>query len=217
MCMRNSRRMSLPFDRVPFDETLALLHVNHQISAEAVSTFYGKRKFCSSPDRLIPFLEGIASHRHLIKDIEVLEDPVSELWFPPQIFDLLQTLDALRSFTMRIEPCCLPDWQEHLIEAGIHKIVERMVVTVHTHHQKTLFYEEEGLSEYTGERVEFINTWTCAKGGGNWKDQGFRCLVLQRNDEGRVEWSPDDVPQPCNHDRHLTGIEIPKNRVAWST
>ena len=206
MYMPYSLRRFNPFDSVPFHETLALLHVNHQISAEAVSTFYGKRKFSSNPDQLIPFLKEIAPHRHLIKAIEVFEDPVSPLRFPPQIFDFLQTLDALRSLAMRIETYCLRSLQEHLIEAGIHRVTERMVFTVHSYHEKTLTNWEEGMSKYSEEQVVFIKTLTCAKGGKELKSQGFRCRVVERYDVGRLEWRPVHVPsQPCNHYHHRTG------------
>ena len=206
MFIPESLRRSIPFDTVPFDVTLALLQVNHQISAEAVSTFYGKRKFCLNPNNLITFLEGIALHRNLIKDIEVLEHRRFELRFPSQTFNVLQTMDALRSFTMRVVTNCLRGLQEHLIEAGIHKVIERMVVTVHSYHGKYLSYKEEGQSEDTEETVVFTNTLTCAKGGKEWKSQGFHCQVVERKDVGRIGWRHVDIPyQPCNHYHHRTG------------
>ena len=84
-----SLRKIHPFDSNSADVTLALLHVNHQISAEAASTFYGKRTFCFAPNQLIPFLEGIVLRQYLIREIEVTESSSFDLRFPPQAFDLL--------------------------------------------------------------------------------------------------------------------------------
>lgn len=137
---------SRPFNSAPTNVTLSLLHVNHQISAEAASIFYGKRTFNSSPERQIPFLEGIALRRHLIKDMEVLETPAFELRFPPQTFDFLQSLDGLRSFTMRIGTDPFQRLQEHLIEAGIYKFTDRMVVVVYSEHRTVLNFMKYGMS-----------------------------------------------------------------------
>ena len=50
--MPRSMQRSSPFDSVPIHAMLALLHVNHQISAEAAAAFCGQRKFYSAPSTL---------------------------------------------------------------------------------------------------------------------------------------------------------------------
>lgn len=208
--MPHSMRRSYPFDRVPINAILTLLHVNHQISAEAASTFYSQRKFYSAPNPLVPFLKGIALHRHLIKDIEVLQVPGFEMRFSTQIFNFLKTLDGLRSFTMRIDTDSFHRFQEHLIEAGMHKLMDRIVFTVHTEHTTFLDYTKaDSYGTLMKERIVFTNALTYAKGGKKWKIRGFHCRVISRQMVSCVIGAglqPLHVPsQPCNHDHHRPG------------
>ena len=194
-----------PFNSAPANVTLSLLHINHQISAEAVSMFPGKRTLNSSPKRLIPFLEGIALCRHLIKDMEVLETPAFELRFPPQTFDFLQSLDGLRSFTMRIGTDPFHRLQEHLIEAGIYKLTDRMVVVVYSEHRTVLNFTKNGM--FNLEYILFTNNLTCAKGEKEFKSRGFYCKVLSHEGGGiiGVRHMMNTSCQPCNHSHHRPG------------
>ena len=212
MHMLRSMRSSLPFDSIPFDLILALLRVNHQISAEAASTFYGKRKFYSFPDRLIYFLELIPLHRHLIKDIEVLGYLGLQTRFPPQTFDCLQNLNGLRSLTVRFNGVFSHHLQQHLVEAGIHRLTERIVVTVHSEYGIFLKITEKGSSRITEEQecVQLTDTLTCAKGENEWKSQCLHCRVIHRIDREGTEWrSVDEPTQTCDHDHHHRERYIP--------
>lgn len=213
MDVPDSIRSPHPFKSVLSDVTLALLHVNHQISAEAASTFYGKRTFYSSRRRLIPFLEEVGLHRHLIKDIQLLADLNSqsawnkqlfwEMQFPPQTINFLQTLEGLRSLTIWTKAGLVHRLQQQLFEAGIHRLTERVVVTVHYEYGMVLEFMEEGKSVTTEESVIFKNTLTCEKGGKEWESSGFHCRVTHRIDEGRPRSPPyGDPSQPCNHGHH---------------
>lgn len=132
---------SILFGSAPVDVTLALLRANDQISAEAASTFYGKRIFEINPHHLVPFLEDTTLRRYLIKDIDILETPTFELRFPPQTFALLRDLNELRSFTIKIETTALKEVQTHIVEVGIYKFTDRIDVTVHSEHTITQSFE----------------------------------------------------------------------------
>lgn len=108
------------FDSVPVDMTLALLHLNHQSLAEAAPTVYGRRKFRFGLNQLMQFVKGIAFCGHLIKVIEVLEIPPLGLRFSPQTFHLVQNLQGLRSFAMRINTEFFNQVPEHVVDVGIY-------------------------------------------------------------------------------------------------
>lgn len=207
--MPRSMRRKRPFASVRMNAMLALLHANRQISAEAADTFYSQRKFYSAPNQLIPFLEKIGFHRHLIKDIEVLQVPEYELRFPAQTFNFLKSLDGLHSFTMKIHTGSFHRLQEHLVEAGIHKLIDRIVLTVRTEHTSTLHSTiASPPSILINEGILFTNTLTREKGGKEWKSQGVHCQVIDRtagkvNKEGTC--LVEAPSQPCNHDHHPPG------------
>ena len=200
-----------PFDSNSADVTLALLHVNHQISAEAASTFYGKRKFYFGPNQLMPFLEGIVLRRHLIREIEVMESSSFDLRFHPQAFNLLRNLDRLRSFTMSINTEPFEYVHRHLVNAGIHRLTDRLEVTVHSERGIRLYNKDHGILPHRSEYVVFRNSWTCAKGEREFKSQGFHCRVSSRlNEENFWEYN-NESSQPCGHDHHRLGWDIATN------
>ena len=199
-----SLRKIYPFPYVSANATLALLYVNHQISAEAMSVFYGKRKFCFRPDQLMPFLEGVALRRHLIKDIEVSEILSRQL--PPQTFEYLRTLHGLRSFTVRMDIESVKEVQEVLVNAGIYKLTDLMKVTLHSRYGMHLGFREYDPLEY----VIFTNIWTCAKGEREWISRGFHCQAHSREMNNKVcSIEGNDVAsQLCQHDHHRLALRM---------
>lgn len=189
------------FNNLPADVVLALLRVNHQISSEAASTFYGKRKFYLSLNLLSPFLEGIALRRHLIKDVEVHDQ--YNFRFPFQTFELFQDMDALRSFTMTIKQEPFNIFQERLADSGIYKITDRTEIIVHSERKFAVTCREYGIFTHHMEFVALTNIWTCAKGEREWKSRGFHCMVEGRmlNDLS-MERANIFPSQPCHHDHH---------------
>ncbi|CAD6593585.1 MAG: hypothetical protein ASARMPRED_007687 [Alectoria sarmentosa] len=204
-----SLRKIHPFDSNSADVTLALLHVNHQISAEAASTFYGKRKFYFGPNQLMPFLKGIVLRRHLIREVEVMETSSFDLRFPPQAFDLLRNLDRLRSFTMIINTKPFEYVHRHLVNAGIYRLTDRLEVTVHSERGITLYDKDQSILPHGSEYVVFRNNWTCAKGEREFKSQGFHCKGSGRLNEENI-WEHESS-QPCDHDHHRLGWDIATN------
>lgn len=202
------KRKFLPFDRFFAKTMLALLHVNHQISAEAAFTFYGKRVFCSRSKQLLPFLGSIGLRRYLIRDIEVLEAPDGSLRLPPQTFDILQTLSSLRSFTIKIRKTSFKTVQNHLVRIGVYKLTGRMDVNVHSERARDISYYELSGSKSIGllERVIFTNTSTCAKGETEWRSEGFRCRVSGRVNKELIWVDQKNLSsQPCDHKNHSSG------------
>lgn len=198
----------VPFVNFPAETMLALLQVNHQISAEAAPIFYGERVFCSLPELLIPFLGGIGLRQYLLRDIS-LESPNSAwLWLHPQTFEVLQILNSLRSFTMKIRTYSFKQDQDDLVHMGIHKLTNRMDVTVHWERSFRLPYDGQSESEVVElmEDVILTNTMTCAKGETEWRSKGFRCRVLSRMNEELIWVRQVNLSsQPCDHENHSTG------------
>lgn len=198
-----SQRCVRGFENFPTDVVLALLRVNHQISAEATSTFYGKRKF------KYPFLAGHRTHKfialrgHLIKAFEMYFNPSHMCWNCPQTFDTLQVMDALRSFTIWIAHETPKNILEYLAGSGIYKLVDRMEVTVRSERTIVLDRRKYGVTTHWEEYVTLTHKWTCEKGKREWKSPGLRCLVhfLVLND-GSTENTNNVSSQVCDHDHH---------------
>lgn len=189
------KRKSSPFENVAADTILALLHVNHQISAEAASTFYGKRIFSVDIQDLTPFIEGIGLRRHLITDINVSDVLEAKL---------RQTLSSLRSFTIKVNRQSLRLVQEYLIGIGVYKMTDRIDVTVHSECAMTLPYGESSGSSSVRllESVVFTNTWKWAKGGNGWKSEGLHCRVKGSVNEKFIWVHHENASQPCDHNHH---------------
>ena len=89
------------------------------------------------------------------------------------------------------------------IDAGIHGLMNRMDVTVHSEHG--IFLNCVGVDAITddSEYAVFTNAWKCSKGGKNWRDgksQELHCWV----DCPGIPWKDQNSHsgQPSNHDHH---------------
>ena len=154
-------------------DILGLMLVNHQISAEAATSFYGKFIFRGRPSSqavLSSFIVGIGRfRRNLIKRIE-LDDrsgPLRQsILFEFKILELLSTLENLQKLTIKTSVPRVARLQEALILGGIRKLTGRVDIVV----RDTL----EGRARHPLEHIfSFVNlrttTWTCAKGQTKWE------------------------------------------------
>ena len=130
--------------------------------------------------------------------------------FPAQTFNFLRNLDGLRSFTMTTDRESFHRLRKHLIEAGIHKLIDRIVFTIYTQYQLIQGFTEGTWGTRNRERIVFTNNLTFAKGGKKWISQDVHCQVIaEKREEGGLigeDFRPVDVPsQSCNHDHHRLG------------
>ncbi len=150
-----------PFDSCSADATLALLHVNHQISAEAAPVFYGKRTFSSHPRDLASFLTGISLRRHLIKHIELSDfKDIPRGWF-----DLLRSLGGLRSLTISVKYGPFEIARGYLVRLGIYELTNCVDVIVRSEHLEDLRFPEDDTDK---KNSELTNAWTRVQGQRRW-------------------------------------------------
>ena len=189
-----------PSHRFPADITLALLHVNRQISAEAALVVFGKRTFCLDIKGVIPFLRGFSHRLDLIKNIEVEETSLNFLRTYGKTFTVLSAAGGPQSLTLSIDTLGARKRPferalERLATLGIHHITDRMNVTVRFVGRIRL-----GYSEGFPSAIEFTDTWTYAQGERQWMKRGLHCRIYNGN-----IWPAGHeraLGQPCDHEDH---------------
>ena len=194
------RRHIYPFDRFPIDVTLALLHVNRQISAEAALIFYGKRTFYFDPKDVIPFLRRFPHRLDLIKDIEVTEGSFFFLRLYSKIFAVLPTLGGPKSFAISLNLFLTINRPfervlERLATVGIHNVTDRMNVSV-----RFVGRMRQDSTEDCQTAIKLTETWTCAKGERHWKKLGLQCRAYQRGMQ--LVYHEHPLGQLCDHEDH---------------
>ena len=197
---KSFRRNLYPFDRFPVDVTLALLHVNRQISAEATPIFYGKRAFYSDPKDVITLLRGFSHRLDLIEVIEVTEGSLNFLRTCGKIFAVLPLLEGPQSFAISINTFFTRNRPfervlERLATVGIHNVTDRMNVSV-----RFVGRRRQGYTEDCQKAVELTDTWTCAKGERHWKKRGLQCRAYHR--DMRLVDHERPLGQLCDHEDH---------------
>ena len=186
------------FDHSVPEITLALLRVNHQLLAEAAPTFYGKRTFRLMSHVLVPFLQGVSRHRHLIKDLQVLETTP----LPSRAFDILPTLAGLRSFTIVLEGQRLREVLKYLLCTGMDQLADTIDVTVR-HEREINQIWEDGVPTNSKEKVRFTDVWKRADSDNRGSKLGVHCWVRHCGTDQNSH-----PGQPCGHDHHRKGRQI---------
>lgn len=170
----------------PMDHAFALLYVNHQISAEAISTLYRASGFTGCPCGFAHFLSSIGAHRHAIKTVTI------RTHFPDQEHSChsllgqtiisLSDMKDLRSIVIDCEHPTFPDVQKALIACDIDKLPSRVNVVVNNE------YHPRGPVRRSPSLFKCNNTWKCAKGDDLWTGGENQWRLDRKWCEGNQRW-----------------------------
>lgn len=146
------------------ENALALLYVNHQVSAEATSTLYRTSAFSGCPCGFTNFLSDIGPHRYAIKNLTLRtnfsgqEAPCLE--HLSQAVVSFSTMEKLATLVINCEHSYFAEVQKKLVDCGIDKLPARIAVTVKNDYRPGT---QGGTNLF-----KCTNTWECAKGDNIW-------------------------------------------------
>ena len=170
------------------DQSVALIAVNRQISAEVGHLLYYKTTFEGPAFRICSFLESLGRWRHRVQRL-IISDVFNagSSHFLPQIFKLLPTLTGLNSVQLHTRDEDIDSTQQVLIEDGICKLTGCMDVAVI---KRRLINHREHFNDVPSEVcTEYWTIWSCAKNKMIWKKGGqIHCAVTRRRDKETQRW-----------------------------
>ena len=172
--------------RTPND-VLALLFVNHQISDEVMSNFYGSHIIMGTRKHLGIFVDGIGNRRDRIRSVELTEVPESPdaaegewqwQWrgHGDRLLDNLMRMPLLQ--TVRIHTACreIMEAEGNVKELGFHRL-DKSIDIVHIN-----VSSQDGVDIHTHKcfHINAINIWKKAKDSSEWTKQEERVERSER-------------------------------------
>ena len=150
------------------NKILALLLVDHQISAEYTTDFYSKHTFTGQPSDLVAFLQGIGDRRNLVRAVEVQEAEIfTEALYKqsmPFLSRILSELPVLRSLKLNMSKANFKPAQSTLSHFGISQLANRVTIKIRNSYSMPLVKR--------GSRYDRrINVWTRAADGLSWEHE----------------------------------------------
>ena len=155
------------------NEILALLLVNHQISAEYKMNFYSHHTITGQPSDLISFLKGIGTRHGLVRAVEVQEAEIfTETLYKqsmPLLVRTLSELSSLRSIKLKMSKVTFEAAQLQLRQYGITQVGKRVTITIHN--TSSVLRRDPSVSRYEQSFDRRIDMWTRPAGEEDWQDE----------------------------------------------
>ncbi|CAD6592422.1 MAG: hypothetical protein ASARMPREDX12_006079 [Alectoria sarmentosa] len=158
---------------------LALLFVNHQISDEAASHFYGKTKFCGYWREVADFVNGIgARRRNLVRSVEISHPSWLAFDFKNNdFFELLGGLANLRMVRITASVLDFTHLKNEFIQGRILELAGKVDISVYS---SCCINKPSDSTPPVGQYYKDSYLWSCAKDTTQWTGgERIRTLTAQ--------------------------------------